>query len=637
MAADACACEFLHSHGPAFRPENIDDNDPRFARQGIFIPYAGQETQGTGHQNVKATATRTLNPLPFQDLEPHRFEDLIRQLAYELRRWKTLEATGRSGSDEGVDIRGIELVPIDSPAEAEVDEEDPDASVGSAFDERLWIFQCKREKSLGPKRVREVVKESLPSLSAMPHGFVLAVACDVSKASRDAFREEMVKRGVAEFILWAKGELEDMLFQPKNDRLLFAYFGIALQPRRRNLSTVLRSTIAKKKQLASLLKDVEDFVHGKVVLFRDPTDSRYPNEPAENEPPARWLACRVLSLKKPEHLLVLWREHLAAVSADQKGWDYIASYNVAESFLRSELRSVQAWSIGDEDEAKEGGRRVGGHSFWNEYIPEAEQAYLRIRRAVPIERILALDTIGDGYYPVPHIFVEFDEIEGPFTPAKFVRLERLRDAWPFDVDPSPENRTKIFPDPLPKADVAPPPGFDDTAEKTSELSLAAAQRLGGILDKAKERRAPLPVDEGADDRRASIDQAAEAFRGWRDGVAHPVFAAVVAQLRHDGHHAGVRVRSAAGGVGRAFESIRLRVRMNRGGTAEDPYYASGHLEISCTSYGWAVSVSPEVEEATQQRYGAPRKEAPSLTAGTTSEELEGHVLSLLERLENRNF
>ncbi|HTB77319.1 MAG TPA: hypothetical protein VK762_28940, partial [Polyangiaceae bacterium] len=98
---------------------------------------------------MKATTTRTLNPLPFQDLEPHRFEDLVRQLAYDFRRWKSLEATGRSGSDEGLDIRATEVVVDD---ESDVDDEgDPAARI---VGERLWIFQCKREKSLAQKRVR---------------------------------------------------------------------------------------------------------------------------------------------------------------------------------------------------------------------------------------------------------------------------------------------------------------------------------------------------------------------------------------------------------------------------------------------------------------------------------------------------
>ena len=58
-------------------------------------------------------------------------------------------------------------------------------------------------------------------------------------------------------------------FQPKNDRLLFAYFGIALQPRRRGVATSLRSEIAKRKQLSAMIGDDADR-DGMLVLLRDP-------------------------------------------------------------------------------------------------------------------------------------------------------------------------------------------------------------------------------------------------------------------------------------------------------------------------------------------------------------------------------
>ena len=58
---------------------------------------------------VKPTLSRTIGPLHFEDLDPHRFEDhLVRHLAYHFRSWEALEAIGRSGDDGGVDIRGIE-------------------------------------------------------------------------------------------------------------------------------------------------------------------------------------------------------------------------------------------------------------------------------------------------------------------------------------------------------------------------------------------------------------------------------------------------------------------------------------------------------------------------------------------------
>ena len=101
-----------------------------------------------------AQTTRTLNPLPFGDLEPHRFEDLVRQLAYEFRDWKSIEATGRSGSDEGIDIRAFERVgPNVEEREQGDDERDEPQDDGTAAQDNLWVIQCKREKSISPVKV----------------------------------------------------------------------------------------------------------------------------------------------------------------------------------------------------------------------------------------------------------------------------------------------------------------------------------------------------------------------------------------------------------------------------------------------------------------------------------------------------
>ena len=67
--------------------------------------------------------TKTINPLHFEDLEPHRFEDLIRQLIYDFRKWYSIEALGRSGSDEGMDVRAIERVVTEAAIE-EIDEDE---------------------------------------------------------------------------------------------------------------------------------------------------------------------------------------------------------------------------------------------------------------------------------------------------------------------------------------------------------------------------------------------------------------------------------------------------------------------------------------------------------------------------------
>ena len=54
-------------------------------------------------------AMRTFAPLHFEDLEPRRFEYLVRQLVYDFRQWRMLEATGRAGSDDGFDARGFKI------------------------------------------------------------------------------------------------------------------------------------------------------------------------------------------------------------------------------------------------------------------------------------------------------------------------------------------------------------------------------------------------------------------------------------------------------------------------------------------------------------------------------------------------
>ena len=573
---------------------------------------------------MKTVPTRTLNPLPFNDLEPHRFEDLIRQLAYEFRRWKSLEATGRAGSDDGIDIRATELVPI---GEDLTGEEEADETSEPAFQERVWIFQCKREKSLPPKRLRKVVEDSLVSLSAPPHGFILAVACDVSKNARDAFREEMVARGIEEFFIWAKSELEDLLFQPNNDRLLFAYFGISLQPRRRSLTTTLRSDIAKKKQLNSLIGE-EDHHVGKLVLLRDPTDNRFPEEPKSSEPPGRWLLCRAMHLRRPGHLVVLVHEHMAAVTAERDKWDAIFNFDVMKDRAENELSSEHAWGIPDRHD-----RDRSAYDFWNEYIDEAQRAYLKIVRWVPLERILALDPLGDGYFPVPHILVDFADTTGPFTAHKgrWLVSARSRDGG-FDIDLSEGNRARIFPNPLPKAGEPEPKEFDDTGSNLAKLSSGAGDRLNAVLAGSKERKSRFDFTEEpevAAKREAEVRARVLEFRKWRDKIALPVLSSFVHKLRAAGHRARVRIQSSESPPSQEFIELRVRLQIY------EHYAPSAELRISMFEHAhgeWQIKVSPEVDRGRSQSSLSSHTLAKP-DAQTTREQLEGWVVEMLERLQ----
>lgn len=94
--------------------------------------------------------TKTLGPLHFEDLEPHRFEDLVRKLVYDIRDWQSIEATGRGGSDAGLDIRAYERA---GAAERDPNEEEPSENdeTPHPMEGSLWMFQCKREAEIGPR------------------------------------------------------------------------------------------------------------------------------------------------------------------------------------------------------------------------------------------------------------------------------------------------------------------------------------------------------------------------------------------------------------------------------------------------------------------------------------------------------
>jgi hypothetical protein len=146
---------------------------------------------------MKPRPSRTFNPLHFDDLDPHRFEDLLRQLVYGFRNWNRLEAIGRSGADAGVDIRGVELHRSTEPDEEE-DESEPRG------EPRVWFIQCKREKQFGPSKARAAAEAALMDEADPPHGFILAVPCDLSRQTRDALASQLRGAGVREIHTWGR-------------------------------------------------------------------------------------------------------------------------------------------------------------------------------------------------------------------------------------------------------------------------------------------------------------------------------------------------------------------------------------------------------------------------------------------------
>lgn len=338
---------------------------------------------------ARATATRTLNPLHFEDLEPHRFEDLVRQLAYEYREWSAIEATGKGGSDDGIDIRAYERL---ENVQATDEEEDVPVTPMSG---RLWIFQCKRERRITPKQLERYVRESLKG--EIPYGLVLAAACDFSKKSYDAFRQALVGTAVQEFQLWGKSELEDMLFQPKNDHLLFAYFGLSLQVKKRNLQSEIRAKVAWRKRLLKALGGKRGEINAEVLLV-DVEDTAYPfienAKDFKNNP--RWGIFRVKYLHPYDFLVLERRRQLAYLDAKSGAWDVLESSN-----LHITHESLHGHSNRDSYDLLAWPRRQA----YEEFVPEESRAVYVTDSALPLSDILAVEEDGDLLHHLPILYI----------------------------------------------------------------------------------------------------------------------------------------------------------------------------------------------------------------------------------------
>lgn len=353
----------------------------------------------------KTKTTRTLNPIHFEDLDPHRFEDLIRELIYDYKDWQSIEATGRSGSDSGFDIRAYEKVDKTSRSENEDEELEEELH---PMEGNLWMIQCKREKTIGPKRVKQILAEIVPENS--PYGYILAASANFSKESYDIFREELRKKGVMEFYLWGKAELEDLLHLPKNDRILFTFFGISLVSRRKSRATEIRQVVINKNKLYRILGETPNF--HQPILLRDSKDAKYPYkaEYKDFKERPRWREYNVVEYH-PWGLIICLREYFAYFDAGKKEYDYTEAANL-----------LYRKSDSDEDKEKQRRTRENVEDYW-EHLPRRNQARFFINGLVRYDEMLVIDDKGDDWHRFPHIFVDFDGRTGPIAGAlEFIKI-----------------------------------------------------------------------------------------------------------------------------------------------------------------------------------------------------------------------
>ncbi len=345
----------------------------------------------------KPKVTRTYGPIHFEDLDPHRFEDLVRELIYDYKDWQNIEATGRSGSDGGFDVRAWEK--IKDTAQTSEGEDDQNTEK-HPMDGNLWMIQGKREKEIGPKRVEEILEE-IDSKNP-PYGYILAASANFSKESYDVFRSKLREKGVMEFYLWGKAELEDMLHLPKNDRILFTFFGISLVSRRRSRATEIRFVVNNKNKLYRIFG--EKISGRQHILLRDSKDTKYPfkKEYKDFKDNPRWREYP-LSEYYPLGLIFDVRKYFAYVDTVKK------EYDIADS-----LSLIHRESDSEEDRARQDDERTKIEDFWH-HLPRATQGTYVKDGLVRYDEMLVVDDKGDNWHKFPHIFVDFEGPSGPFS------------------------------------------------------------------------------------------------------------------------------------------------------------------------------------------------------------------------------
>jgi hypothetical protein len=372
----------------------------------------------------KVLPTKTTNPIHFEDLDPKRFEDLVRELLYDFRDWQSIEATGKGGADDGFDIRAFERRTITSL------DEDGNESV-SITNGNLWMIQCKREKSIPPSKILEILDDVDPRNP--PYGYILAAATNFSKKSFDAFHGKLAALGVMEFHLWGNAHLESELYQPKNDRILFTFFGISNVSRARSRSSAIRTVVGNKNRIMRILGEHPQHSW---VLARDASDSEYPfaDQYKDFDERPRWKEFEVRDLN-PRGIIVSLRQHFG----------YLDEANGIYDFMEPPfLRLSPSNNGGESEDAKT--QRIElerARDYW-ERLPISTQATFHEEGIIRYEDMLVIDEKGDNWHNLPHIFVDF--ISG--TPIRKTRafLEQ-RDEW-FYIDEL--TRKEVFPNPIPE-------------------------------------------------------------------------------------------------------------------------------------------------------------------------------------------
>lgn len=317
--------------------------------------------------------TRTIGKLHFSDLDPLRFEMLCLDIIYRMRRWERIDHHGAAGSDDGVDIQGIEILENGKRV--------------------THHFQCKRYERITAVQLRKFVNEYVAKNGDYrPEYYNIICGCDVSKKAYSSFEKCCAEMGFHEVSIWTSSVLEAKLYAEYHD-LLFAFFGVNLSLERTDRVNALRRNIALKKRMqkdffkpaapGERREHRRDTFICNELLVRSINDTSYPNV---SDSGYGWFKTEVYG----------WYHNGLMV--------YVLPYGV-NAKVKCLKRTAEPGSDNPEDY-------------------EIKDELLETVGCIPYDKIIEYDLDGDEFYRCPHIYCDFER--DPYEEIRYYRKDGLQ-------------------------------------------------------------------------------------------------------------------------------------------------------------------------------------------------------------------
>ncbi len=321
---------------------------------------------------MKIKPTKTINKIHFSDLNPMRFEDLCLNLIQRQKEWKEIRHYGRKGSDQGIDILGID------------------------HNSNTWYFQCKRYFKISLAELKNIVEKIIELNKDIPNYLVIIVSCDISKNQHEKLIEFSLKKGINNTQIWSSSKIEALLYEKHHD-LLFTYFGINLPNERKNNISKVKQALRMKKKFEKdfLRKDMDydsimtsifvphiKFLEGEIII-RNIENDTYPE------------------LDKPDSLTI-------------SNWFKAELYNVYHN-------GIEIYLSGESDLIYdiEGNWDIVTRRQNIERDINYKRIPIRAVGRISFSNIIEYDFGGDESSPMPHLFCKFDNDNTPYESIEY--------------------------------------------------------------------------------------------------------------------------------------------------------------------------------------------------------------------------